>query len=458
MRRRPRPRSAAPGRLRRGSTAVVPAPGRSPCRSAVGPGGPAARSVRLALALALAGVVAPGVCNLAAQDLVLTNAHLVDVASGTVRENVSVLVEGGRIAGIVDGAAAVPSGARGVDLMGRYLAPGMIDAHVHVGNAADAARALRTGVTTMRSMGASHYADVGLRELQRGGHLRIPELLAAGYHVRPPAAEAFFQDHPEMGRFMTSGIRGVEAVRAMTAAIVSRRVDVVKTNATERAGLPDTDPRRRFYSLEELTAIVDEAGRAGVPVAAHAHGDAGGRDAVLAGVRSIEHGTWLSPETLDLMAERGTYLVPTIAIVRDLTIAGGDYDNAALTLRGRHMLPRVQETARRAHDAGVRIVAATDTGYGPESTTTLAHELLELVEVGLSPTEALRAATTTAADLLGVDDRVGRIAEGMEADLIVLERNPLDDIGVVQDVLMVVSDGEVIVMRGDWPTTAGGAR
>ena len=115
------------------------------------------------------------------------------------------------------------------------------------------------------------------------------------------------------------------------------------------------------------------------------------------------------------------------------------------------MLPRVREMARRAHEMGVKIVAATDTGYGPESTTTLAHELLELVGVGMTPLEALRAATTTAAELFGLTGQVGVIAPGLEADLIVLERNPLEDIGVVQDVLMVVSDGKVAVQRGDWP-------
>ena len=386
-----------------------------------------------------------------AQDLVLTNANLVDVTTGTIREGVTVLVTGERITGIVEGAAPAASGARTVDLMGRYLAPGLMDAHVHVGSEDQALRALRSGVTTMRSMGASHYADVGIRELQRNGSMEAPELLAAGYHVRPPAAEEFFQDHPELGHLREGGIQGEEAVRAMTRALVSRDVDFVKTNATERAGLPNTDPRKRFYSLAELTAIVETAGASGVPVAAHAHGDDGGRDAVLAGVRSIEHGTYLSPETLGLMVERGTFLVPTIAIVRDLTIPGGDYDNAVLNIRGRHMLPRVQEMARTAHEMGVKIVAATDTGYGPESTTTLAHELLELVEIGMTPAEALRAATTTAAELFGIGDRTGRVEEGLEADLVVLERNPLEDVGVMQDVLMVVSDGSVIVMRGDWP-------
>jgi imidazolonepropionase-like amidohydrolase len=150
------------------------------------------------------------------------------------------------------------------------------------------------------------------------------------------------------------------------------------------------------------------------------------------------------------MAERGTFLVPTIAIVRDLTIPGGDYDNATLNIRGRHMLPRVREMATKAHEMGVKIVAATDTGYGSESTTTLAHELIELVDIGMSPLEALRAATTTAAELFGLTD-VGALAEGMQADFIVLERNPLDNIEVVQDVLMVVSDGKIIVQRGDWP-------
>lgn len=114
------------------------------------------------------------------------------------------------------------------------------------------------------------------------------------------------------------------------------------------------------------------------------------------------------------------------------------------------MLPRVQRMAANAHRLGVKIVAATDTGYGPNSTTTLAHELLELVDVGLTPLEALQAATTTAAELFGISDRVGRIEPGLEADLIVLEFNPLDGIGTVQDVLMVVSDGEVVVQRGDW--------
>ncbi|MDE2751084.1 MAG: amidohydrolase family protein [Gemmatimonadota bacterium] len=407
-----------------------------------------ARQVAIAIAIALTPIAT---ANTAAQNLVITNARVVDVTNGTVSEPTTVVVEGGRITVIAEDAANLPEGAATVDLMGRYLAPGLLDAHVHVSSIADARRALLSGVTTMRSMGTSHYVDVAMRELQAAGYLDAPQYLAAGYHVRPPAAEAFFQDHPELGHLYGQDVRGEEAVRAMTRAIVSRGVDFVKTNATERAGLPDTDPRRQFYSEAELRAIVEEARTAGIPVAAHAHGDAGARAAVEAGVRSIEHGTYISPKTLATMVEMGTYLVPTIAIVSDLTIPGGDYDNAVLNIRGRHMLPRVREMARSAHEMGVKIVAATDTGYGPESTTTLAHELIEFAGIGMTPLEALRSATTTAAELFGLEGRVGAIAPGLEADLIVLEHNPLDDIAVVQDVLMVVSDGRVVVQRGDWP-------
>jgi len=395
--------------------------------------------------------LAAGAVGASAQDLILTNARVVDVRTGAISEASTVLVEGGKIRQITTGRVVAPDGTRTVDLMGRYLAPGMMDAHVHVGSAADAARALAAGVTTMRSMGTTHYADVGMRELQAAGYLDAPQYLAAGYHVRPPADEGFFQDHPELGYLYGTEIRGEEAVRAMTRAIVSRGVNFVKAQATERAGLPNTDPRKQFYSEAELGAIVDEAGKAGVGVAAHAHGDAGARDAVRAGVRSIEHGTYLSPETLAMMVERGTYLVPTIAIVRDLTLAGGDYDNAVLNMRGRHMLPRVQEMAATAHRLGVKIVAGSDTGYGPGSTTTLAHELLELVEIGMTPLEALQAATITPAELFGLTGKTGMVAVGLDADLLVLERNPLENIGVMQDVLLVVSDGKVIVQRGDWP-------
>ncbi len=291
---------------------------------------------------------------------------------------------------------------------------------------------------------------MGLRELSARGVIEAPELLAAGYHVRPRGSEDLFLDEPNLADLYETGIKGEAAMRRLADLMIRHEVDFIKTTATERAGLPETDPRKPLYTERELRALVERGASAGIPVAAHAHGDEGGRAAVLAGVTSIEHGTYLSEATLRHMAERGTYLVPTIAVVADLTRPGGDYDDPVLEVRGRHMLPRVRETAAAAHRLGVELVTATDTGYGPESVLRLSHELLEFVDLGLTPLEAIRAATTVAAELLGVDDHTGRVAAGFDADLLVLERNPLENIGAYQDVMFVMSDGEVVLDRVAW--------
>ena len=391
------------------------------------------------------------------EEIAFTGASVLDPVASGVMANTTVLVREGRIVSVEAGGEA-PPGARVIDLGGRYLVPGLIDAHVHIGDLAAARRALLSGVTTARSMGSGFFADVGLRELFRRGAFAGPEILAAGYHVRPRPAEGFFLDEPGLSDLFGRDVRGPEALGRVAAAMLDRGVDVIKVNATERAGLPETDPRKPFFTEAELAALVAAAAGGGVPVAAHAHGDRGGRAAVAAGVRSIEHGTYLREETLRLMGERGTFLVPTIAVVADLTRPGGDYDNPVLEVRGRHMLPRVRETAAAAHAMGVPVVAATDTGYGAESVLRLSHELIEFVGIGMSELDAIRAATTVAAELLGVEDRTGRVAAGFEADLLVLDRNPLEDIGQYQDVLFVMSDGIVALDRLDFRADRIGGR
>ena len=391
------------------------------------------------------------------EEIAFTGASVLDPGASGVVANATVVVRDGRIVSVEAGGEA-PAGARVIDLGGRYLVPGLIDAHVHIGDLGGARRALLSGVTTARSMGSGFFADVGLRELFRRGAFAGPEILAAGYHVRPRPAEGLFLDEPALSDLFGREVRGPEAVGRVAAAMLDRGVDFIKVNATERAGLPETDPRKPFYTEAELAALVAAASEGGVPVAAHAHGDRGGRAAVAAGVRSIEHGTYLREETLRLMGERGTFLVPTIAVVSDLTRPGGDYDNPVLEVRGRHMLPRVRETAAAAHALGVPVVAATDTGYGAESVLRLSHELIELVGIGMSEIDAIRAATTVAAELLGVGERTGRVAAGFEADLLVLDRNPLEDIGQYQDVLFVMSDGIVALDRLDFRADQIGGR
>jgi len=236
----------------------------------------------------------------------------------------------------------------------------------------------------------------------------------------------------------------------MAEALLDSGVDFIKTTSTERAGLPNTDPRKQLYWEEDLRVLVDAGAARGVGVSSHAHGDAGALAAVKAGVTTIEHGTYMSEETLALMVEKGTYLVPTMAIVRDLTIPGGDYDNATLRLRGRSMLPRMHEMVTNAHRMGVKIIASTDTGYGPNSTVRVSHELKEFVSIGMTPLEALQSATTGAAELFGIDDHTGRLSAGLDADLVVTERNPLEDIATFDDVLLVVNNGNVSMRKGDW--------
>lgn len=378
--------------------------------------------------------------------LVITGGNVIDGISDRPLSDMTVVVRDGRIVSIEKGRAAATPDATVIDLKGRWLLPGFVDAHVHINDLRAARAALSSGVTTARSLGVNHFVDIGIRELNHLGSADLPDIVASGYHVRPHPAEELFVDLPKLKDLM-SGVAGTDNVRRLVRSMIERGANVIKIMATERAGLPDTDPRKRVFTDEELAAAVDEGRRSGIFVAAHAHGDEGGAAAVRAGVRSIEHGTYLSRETLSLMKQRGTFLVPTIATVVDLTDPGGDYDNPVLAIRGRSMLPRVRETASIAWKLGVRLVAGTDTGYGPASVRRMPHEVMELVQVGMPPMDAIKAATSTSAECLGVQGRTGAIKPGMEADLIVIDRDPLSDITAIQDVLLVINNGNVVVNR-----------
>ncbi|MGD9906527.1 MAG: amidohydrolase family protein [Vicinamibacterales bacterium] len=376
--------------------------------------------------------------------LVLTNAAVVDVASGEVRRGQIVVTREGRIeAAGPAAAAAAPPGARTLDLGGRYVIPGLIDAHVHIATTAAMRAALESGVTTVRSAGGAHFEDVGLRELVKRGVLPGPEVLAAGYHVRPrPAVEAYL-DAPELGDLLSRGLTTTEAIRRFVRMNLAHTVDWIKVLATERAGTPDTDPRKQVYSEGELAAVVAEAAARGVPVMAHAHGAEGALAAVRAGVRSIEHGTYLTDETLRLMAERGTFFDPTADVVNDLAQPGGDYDDPGLQRRGQMLKPILVDTIRRARAAGVKVVAGSDTGYGPTSMARIPREVLELVDAGFTPLAALQAATTVNAELLRLDRQIGQVRAGFDADLVVVDANPLDRPRTLLDPVLVVSNGVI---------------
>jgi imidazolonepropionase-like amidohydrolase len=282
-----------------------------------------------------------------------------------------------------------------------------------------------------------------MRDLVRKGFVAGPELIAAGYHVRPGVAQEMFFDFPELGDLLSGGVSNADAIRRAVRANLSKGVDWIKTLATERAGTPDTDPRKQVYSQEELRILVTEAAGKDIPVMAHAHGAEGADAAVRAGVRSIEHGTYLADDTLQLMAKQGTYFDPTADIVNDLAEPGGDYDNAGLKRRGEMMRPILKAAIGKALKFGVRIVAGSDTSYGPNSIARVSREAGELVAAGLTPLQALQAATITAAEMLRLDKRIGTLEPGLEADVLVVEGNPLENIRTLLDPLLVISNGRL---------------
>ena len=382
--------------------------------------------------------------NVTAQDLLaLINANVIDGIGNEPRTGVTVIIRQGRIEAIESGKIEIPPRAEIIDLRGRWVLPGLIDAHTHITDLDAARAALRSGVTTARNMGVSHFVDIGMREMNRRGVADLPDMVAAGYHIYPTPREGLFLDFPQLAPIMPR-LDGIENVRRVTRLQIERGVEVIKVNATDRAGTVATDPRRQLYSEEEIRAIVEEARKSGIGVAAHAHGNEGVLAAVRAGVRSIEHGTYLSRATLELMKSRGTWLVPTLATMAEMIEPRND---VALQIRGRHMVPRLRETTRQAISLGVKIAAGTDTDYGPTSNFRLVNEMIELVRVGMAPMDALRAGTAWSADCLGIDGRTGRLRAGLEADLIVVELNPLTSLENVLDVLMVVNNGRVAVRR-----------
>jgi len=399
-------------------------------------------AVRLASYALLAGPVAAQ-APLPRPDLALTHANVVDVTTGAITRNATVLVRNGRIESVGSGSA--PAGTQIVDLAGKYLVPGLMDAHTHLDNLAAARRALETGVTTARSASVGSFRDVALRDLVRAGYVIGPDIIAAGLFVTPDIGDGALAD-TGLGPLMTS-VRTPEQLRALVRVNLGHGVDVIKTRGTERAGTATTDPRQQVYTEAELRAVVEEAATRGIPVEAHAHGDEGAYAAVKAGVRSIEHGTYLSDSTLALMKAKGTWLVPTFSTLYDLLEPGGDYDDPVTQARAMHMIPRATRTIQQAHRLGVKLATGADVSYTPQSITRVSHEIRRFVELGLTPLKALQAATINTAELFGIQDRTGRIAPGLEADLIAVEENPLENPVTLQDILLVISNGRVGLNR-----------
>ena len=382
-----------------------------------------------------------------AQDLWLSHARLYDGLPGSTVRTANVRIRDGRIAEIT--AAGDRAGAR--DLRGAFLIPGFIDLHTHIEDPASAQRALLSGVTTTRVLGDNYLKGMATRDLVRAGHVPGPQMLVSGGHVRPRLGDSFILSYPQFGQYLDAPLQGPDKVAEVVRAVIARGADVIKVGASERAGLARTDPRRPELSYEELRAAVAVAAEAGRWVAAHAHDRQGANAAVRAGVRSIEHGTYLDDETLALMRQQGTFFVPTLAIMSPLGDPRGDgADDIALQLRTLHMMRPLRDAVRKARALGVTVAVGTDSSYGERDDygrVRVGHEILELIGCGYTPLEAITAATHSAARVLGIEGRTGSVAVGLEADLLVVDRDPRTDPTTLFEPLLVVSDGKIALDR-----------
>lgn len=387
-----------------------------------------------------------------AQDLDLLNATVIDGTGAPARAVAAVQVRGGKIVAIKDHVPSADAGVKRIDLTGRYLLPGLIDAHTHISSPDAAARALQSGVTTARSLGDSYHQAQGTRDLIRAGHVPGPELLVASSIIRPRPGAGFFVTYPQFGAAYGGELRGPELIAAVTRAMLASGVDVIKVSASERAGLPSTDPRRNELTEEEMHAAVVEAGRAGRYVAVHAYSRSGLAAAVRAGVRSIEHGAYMDDDTLKEMKRRGTFLVPTLAVLSPLSDPlSRRADDVVLQIRTQQVMGPIRSVVRKAKAMGVVVAAATDGGYddgSPTSRIRVADDMAIMVnDCGFTPLEAISAATLNGARVLGIEARTGTIRTGLEADMMVLERDPLRDMSALFEPVLVISNGSVAVER-----------
>lgn len=367
-------------------------------------------------------------------------------------DNAVVIVEGDRIVRVGSGAGDVPPGADVIDLRHYVGIPGLIDVHTHLTYYWDrqpgtrplgqrrrpavtvflaqenARRTLETGVTTVRDLGASNESDLALRDLIRMGAMVGPRMFVSGQGLAP-----------------SRGATGPdpEAMRSATEARVKAGVDWIKVYASR--GSFDSVDTTQTVTLEEMKAIVAAAHARSVKVAVHSYGPSGVKDAVRAGADSVEHGVDLDDETLSEMARRGTVWVPTIDHNRYYVDARDEYgfDQEAIPPL-QDYIRRNLESARRAVEAGVRIAMGSDAVFTMFGQNT--RELGWFVKAGMTPELALISATKIPAELMGIDDRLGRIAPGFLADLVAIQGDPLANIDALfTGVRWVMKDGTVVV-------------
>jgi imidazolonepropionase-like amidohydrolase len=396
---------------------------------------------------------------------VVTAARMIDVLNGRVVDRPQILITDERITSVGRQGDPVPVDARRIELGSRTLLPGLIDMHVHLTSdplysgyrrlqftdafwmtvgAANARRTLESGFTTVRNVGSSNYEDVGLKQGIEKGYIEGPRIIPATYAIGSTGGHCDDTEFPPSIISPSTQIaNSPDQYRTLVRKVHKYGAEIIKVCMTGGVLSKGDSVGAQQLSPDEIKAIVDEAHRLGLRVAVHAHGTDGINDALRAGVDTIEHASLANSESFQLAKKHGAWFDMDI-YNDDYILAEGEKNGVyPESLAKEKMIGRQQrETFRAAHAAGVKMLFGTDAGVYPHGQN--ARQFAKMVEWGMTPMEAIRAATSSAAEALDRSADVGAIAPGRYADMIAVEGDPLSDIRVLESVAVVVKGGQIV--------------
>lgn len=422
---------------------------------------------KICTALAAFALLCPGAPGIAqtSRYIVVHAGHLLDVKTGKLLADQALVIQDGRI--VSTGPAAevkIPADAVRIELPQATVLPGLIDAHTHLTTepkfgydrlaisvprealigAKNARLTLLAGFTTVRNVGARDFTDVALRDAINAGDVPGPRLLVSGPPLSITGGHCDNNMLPFEYHATSDGAAdGIAAVQHKVRENIKYGADLIKVCATGGVLSLGDNPQHSQYTLDEMKAIVADAHRLGRKVAAHAHGAEGIRWAAEAGVDSVEHGSYIDDAGIAAMKEHGTYLVPTLYL--------GDWmmENAEQThmpppllAKAHDVIPAARKNIAHAFASGVRVAFGTDAAVYPHGLN--AHEFAVMVKLGLTPLQAIQAATVNAADLLGWSGKVGTLEPGAWADIVAVEGDPVKDVSTLERVKFVMKGGEVV--------------
>ena len=409
----------------------------------------------------------------ASKTYVLKAARMFDGKSNALTTPGVVVVTGDKIVG-VGTSAAIPAGAETIDLGDATLLPGFIDAHTHLTSmyvedfkqarldtlqktvaemtldaTANARVTLMAGFTTVRDVGSSNYMDVGLRNAIADGVVPGPRMLVTVHALGATGGHCDHEDGYREGLFghesnpLDGVINGADQARYAVRLDHKYGADMIKVCASGGVLSPTDDVDTPQLTQAELDAIVDEAHALRRKTAAHAHGAEAAKRAIRAGIDSIEHGSFLDDEALDMMKQHGTYLVPTLMAIQGLQerFNRGTYVPPAIAAKAHAATNAIHSTFQRALAKGVKIGLGTDAGVYPHGRNP--EEFHQMVDLGMKPIDALKAGTSSDAELLGMADKIGTLETGNLADVVAVPGDPLQNIRVTEQVFFVMKEGVI---------------